>query len=84
MKIWIVFGQTGEYSEHEEWTVNAYRSEEAAQARILQLGALKRQGRTTLDRILLMRSHKLGDPGYSEEYTDTTYYYSAVELVEES
>ena len=31
-KIWIVFGETGEYDSHHEWSIAAYKTEELAQA----------------------------------------------------
>lgn len=31
-KIWVVYGETGEYSDHSEWTVAAYTSEADAKA----------------------------------------------------
>lgn len=36
-KIYIVFGATGEYSDHKEWPVKAFRSQEKAQAFVIQL-----------------------------------------------
>jgi len=40
MKIYIVVGSTGEYSERREWNVCAYKDEDKAATRIEELKAL--------------------------------------------
>ena len=80
MKIWIVFGQTGEYSDHIEWMVTAYKSKRKAENRTKKLDKIKLQGNTYVARKRLMDAHPQGDLQYQEDYTDTTYYLDSVEL----
>lgn len=42
-KAWIVFGQTGEYSDHCEWWVRAYLDKALAQAECDRLTALVKE-----------------------------------------
>lgn len=51
MKIWIIHGTTGEYSDRGEWVVEAHDSKDAAMARIVALDAL-----------LLAHGYKHGEP----------------------
>ena len=93
MKIWIVEGSTGEYSDRTEWAVCAYKSEGNAQAKVLELEALissftgrKQDGPDEwLDRdkrAECMREHPHGDPHYQEDYTGTAYTCYPVELID--
>ena len=50
MKIYIVMGMTGEYSDHTEWLVCAYKTEEEAKHRVIELE-------------LLLKSHGVLDDG---------------------
>lgn len=34
MKIWLVYGETGDYADHHEWVVDAWPTEEQANARV--------------------------------------------------
>jgi hypothetical protein len=91
MKIWIVHGSAGEYSDRGEWVVDAWPSKEAAEARIAALEAL-----------LLEHGYKHGEPDwndwqgreaarerfrevsgdahFSTDYTGTRYFLSSCEL----
>ena len=96
MKIWIVVGQTGEYSDRTEWMVGAYRSEAAAQVRVVELSRLIQHApRSNIvnefdkwedrrERVAFIRSHPDGDPSYQEDYTGTAYYPSVCELEDEA
>ena len=96
MKIWIVQGSTGEYSDRTEWAVCAYKSEGKAQARVLELEALissftgrKQDGPDEWfdsdKRVECMREHPHGDPHYQEYYTScsgTAYTCYPVEMLD--
>ena len=95
MKIYVVFGQTGEYSDRKEWMVCAYRKEEKAQARISELenlmltlgvdpGLYWVSGKNNLEKLVevseAMRKHPRGDPAFDTDYTGTMYYYASTDL----
>jgi hypothetical protein len=89
MKIWIVFGTTGEYSDRGEWPVDAYRTEEGAQARVKQLTeALQESGIERMDRWTdpwekaLDAFRAAHDPQFSIDYTGTSWHIVACELRE--
>lgn len=87
--IWIVFGSTGEYSDRTEWMVDAWRSEDAAKARVTELEAmLLESGLQDADdrycdeyeaAIDALRA-KMGDPELSIYYTGTRYYFGQCQL----
>ena len=90
-KIWMVGGTTGEYSDRTEWVVDAWRSEAAAQARVVELKRFMQEigcGRDRDDylrggwqerekRDEEMRKH---DPGFQQDYTGVEYYICELEL----
>jgi hypothetical protein len=94
MKIWIVHGSAGEYSDRGEWLVEAHKTEDAAKARV-----------AALDALLLEHGYKHGDgpndgdwkarmarreafaklardPRFSSDYTGTTYWVAECELID--
>jgi hypothetical protein len=90
VQIWIVHGSTGEYSDRQEWVVEAHSTEAAAQARIERLDQLmletgvntppsRYSDRSSM--IKVMRDHAEGDPFFNCDYTGTSYYMSQCILV---
>lgn len=96
MKIYVVSGSTGEYSDHNEWMVRAYTDEATAQAIVVEYTAkakeievrakLPKDNPQHLDRY----KHDFGvdgrkwphpDPGFQMDYTGTDYAYCEIELV---
>jgi len=88
IKIYVVVGDTGEYSDHHQWLVCAYMSEELAQARVIELETLMKTLGAVADaeweeRELAMdkmRKHEHGDQFFNIDYTGTTYSYIEIEL----
>lgn len=86
--IYVVIGECGEYSDREEWLVEAYPSEDAAIARVVELETLVRLHRvipTIVAREHALRQHPRGDRNCRTDYTGTTRYrYEPVPLEEVS
>lgn len=88
MKIYIVNGTTGEYSDRSEWAVEAWTTKEAAEARVRDLGdKLQASGVATLgygDQKRAaeekFRTDPDGDPGFSCDYTGTSWFVTECEL----
>lgn len=80
--IYIVEGSTGEYSDRREWPVMAYRNEEQAKAHVLKAQEWANQQRYDHGRVR-EDPRNPHDPGFQLDYTGTTYYYYAIELVED-
>jgi hypothetical protein len=89
MRIWIVHGSTGEYSDRGEWVVDAHRTEEAAQARVKALEAklhasgIERMTRWDDDWLAAKQAFQSdpdGDPNFDIDYTGTSWYLSPCEL----
>jgi hypothetical protein len=81
--VYVVFGQTGEYSDRTEWPVMAYYDEASAKAHVKRAGIAANE--------LFVRYEKVGyprtdnyenphDPDMKLDYTGTTYYYLVVPL----
>jgi hypothetical protein len=92
LKIFVVFGTTGEYSDRTEWMVRAYADEAEAQRIVEEYTKQSKacEARTKLpkdDPQYLNRYTWLGpkwphdDPTFSMDYTGTDYFYGEVELV---
>jgi len=85
-KIWMVGGSTGEYSDRQEWVVDAWRSEGKAQARVKHLEArMQELGVNTLQRYSDKWNRACAemvkdDPAFSCDYTGTSYYICELEL----
>lgn len=91
MKIYVVIGSTGEYSDRNEWLIKAFRDEE--DAKFLVTNATNRANQIyTLATEEDWAFHKVYepdenpsyfneyDPSMQMEYTKTIYYYKEVEL----
>lgn len=93
-KVFIVCGDTGEYSDYRQWMVEAYMSEDAARARVLELeqlllaqGFTKRAGEKYMDRPddwdWCDGEEKIGDSigvHFSCDSTGMRWYYDAVPI----
>jgi hypothetical protein len=79
MKIWIVQGTTGEYSDRAEWVICAFREEGAAKALADQLNSLARAATTGIshssrwDETEPGKMLKSCDPQAFIDYTGTDY-----------
>jgi hypothetical protein len=90
--IYVVVGSTGEYSDREEWMEGAYRKEENAQNRIIELDNLMRvYGYCTYkdnsleyeerDKLIrLMKENPNGDSEFCMDYTGTRYHIQTVAI----
>ena len=84
-EIYIVYGSTGEYSDHREWPVAAFASESAARAKVLRCVERVRlykdadkepcslEFRARRARRESLDVFKDEDPGLQVDYTGTTY-----------
>lgn len=81
MKIYVVFGKTGEYSDRMEWPVKAFKKKEKAErlvseaekhAKIIEV--------TRKDEYRVPEGINPLDPKMQMDYTGTSYYYIEVEL----
>lgn len=87
-KVYVVTGDTGEYSDYRQWMVCAYMSEDAAKARVIELETLMKTLGAVTDSEWeqraaatdAMRKHEHGDQAFDIDYTGTRYSYEAVEL----
>jgi hypothetical protein len=76
MKIWIVFGTTGEYSDRNEWVVDAWNSKKAAEKRVKELTIkLQKSGIAIMPRGNIkekaIEQFKIEDPHFAFDYTGT-------------
>lgn len=79
MKIFVVRGTTGEYSDRTEWPVKAFLSEKAAQE--LVIAATQRANEVFTDRSYDRDIDKNQfDPDMRMDYTGTSYMIETVEL----
>lgn len=85
--VYVVMGETGEYSDRSDWPVRAFLNEGIAQALINQLDEwLRVHGFDMGERahINLERRHPLPtcelDPSFACDYTGTRYYLLTIEL----
>lgn len=91
LKVHIVIGSTGEYSDHKEWLVAAYLDEERAKKHVLEASAYAREvfakygEGNYLDWFDLSpeertKSNPL-DPGMDMDYTGINYHYETTNLI---
>lgn len=83
--VYIVQGETGEYSDRTEWAVAAYLHEDDAKEHVRALDAWlgERKQRYNCAHVCLDRRRLPKctlDPHFQCDYTGTRYYYYAVEL----
>ncbi len=79
MKLFIVHGATGEYSDRGEWTVAAYADEAMAKAHIDAAGEWYRANNCFEARYDATFNNPF-DPDMSVDYTGTHWYLGTVEL----
>lgn len=84
--IYVVIGECGEYSDREEWLVEAHYSELTARERVQELEALARCHHGMLRAVAesVIRKHPRGDRKFQTDYTGTRYRYEPVPLEEVS
>ena len=85
MKIYIVQGSTGEYSDHMEWPVRAFDSERKAQDFVNKLSEeyrfLKQKyGHHGFSWYCHIEEENMTDPNMRSDYTGTNYSYFEIEL----
>jgi hypothetical protein len=86
--IFVVVGSTGEYSDRGEWLTRAFRSEDAAKAYVEFLTAERQRLAPAGEYVDYDQREEIAgkmrayDPRYSEDYTGTSWFVSAVELAE--
>lgn len=83
MLIYVVEGSTGEYSDHREWLVRAYRDEDKAKEHVLKATSRANElyakaGGSYWD----IDENNEYDPGMHVDYTGVRYAYYKVELEE--
>ena len=94
MRIYVVSGSTGEYSDRTDWMVRAYSSEEAAKAVVVEYDAaakeIEARCRLEEDDPNYFDKYKRWDedfkwphpdPSFQMDYTGTYYSYGEIELV---
>jgi hypothetical protein len=87
--VYVVFGATGEYSDHREWPVLAFLKEADAEAHVVALETYVREHKVHdtaegimpdyNDREAIIKASTL-DPNLQIDYTGTRYYTIEVEL----
>jgi hypothetical protein len=93
MKVYIVFGTTGEYSDRSEWMVAAYTSEDNAKQHVLKATEhanawQERRNSHELDALTwgewyaLEKSSNPLDPAFKMDNTGTTYCYAPVDVLD--
>ena len=82
MKIYVVVGQTGDYSDNIQWLVRAYETEKEAQDFCLMAIKWAEKYHEKYKGERIYDEHELPDfdPGFKTDYTGTTYDYKPVEL----
>lgn len=83
MKIYVVEGSTGEYSDHREWLVKAFVNEECAQDFVERVGREYRRLEQECEGDRWNIGDNSLDPYMQTDYTGTNYRYFEVELDEE-
>lgn len=87
-KVYVVMGDTGEYSDRTEWSVSAYLDESKAAAHVARLDAWlieNKVSRNHADVLVYEDRDKLrtpDDPHFTSDYTGTRYLIMAVELAD--
>jgi hypothetical protein len=88
-EVFVLFGQTGEYSDRQEWLVAAYATEAAAQAAVEHHEAwLRERGLSSCDGDISYDGRRDlvkpdWDPHLSVDYTGTRYYYARAPMAAE-
>lgn len=84
MRIFIVTGTTGEYSDRTEWLVTAFLNEERAKELVVLASARARQIQLDYkdDYWDLPGDISDYDPKFTMDYTGTSYYYTKTEIAD--
>lgn len=85
MTIYVVSGSTGEYSDQEEWMVEAFRDEDSAKELVINASARAREIQFSCSETgyyLCSKGKNEFDPKMEMSYTGTYYTYTSIELVE--
>ena len=91
MKIYVVEGSCGEYSDHREWPVHAYANELLAQAKVQELTEWANEIRIKfkdkswdwsdyVNELSDEARNHLPDPNFNWDYSGFNYYYYLIEL----
>ena len=83
MKVFVVMGTTGEYSDRNEWPVRAFLDEAEAQALVLAAETASREAVAASGSAYRAGPTPL-DPRHQSDYTGTRYFVYDVELAGQS
>lgn len=78
-KVYVVWGSTGEYSDHTEWHVKAFADEEKAKDLVLKASARARELKAKYPEYWdIPDGSNEYDPKFQSDYTGTNYGYETV------
>ena len=77
MKIYVVMGTCGEYSDRSEWAVIAYYDEQKAQEHVLKASRRAKELQIAYDERWVEGQNEF-DPNIRLDYTGTEYFYYTV------
>ena len=83
MKIYVITGTTGEYSDRSEWLVTAYTKEDDAKKHVEEATKYAEAWHALTWEQRDGKNEKTAnpmDPCFSHDYTGTEYYYTEVDL----
>lgn len=79
MKIYVVSGDCGEYSDFTQWLVKAFVAERDARNFVEKASAISRELYMNEKTPRYRWQHPM-DPGFQADYTGTNYTYTSIEL----
>jgi len=83
MKIYVIFGATGEYSDRDEWIIKAYKNKEMAKSHLLNADKrAKELFKKYEDEPWNCKEENIYDPAFRMYYTGTQYYILQCEIEE--
>lgn len=80
MKVFIVFGQTGEYSDHSNWAVKGFVDKTRAEAFELAATKWAHEAKSRVGRYEPIKEPSPYDPKFRCDYTGTDYFTVEVEI----
>lgn len=82
MRVFIVFGQTGEYSDRTDWPVRGFMTREKAEAFEFEATKWAKGFTDSRGKFYAVRDEEkpAHDPGFRHDYTGTDYYTIEVEV----
>jgi hypothetical protein len=80
VKVYVVMGSTGEYSDRTEWPVKAFRDEARAKEFVIDCDREANRIQVEHDRGIRIRQTHKHDPDFRMDYTGTSYFLYEVEL----